>query len=59
MILLPLLIDYIKIHNIDEQRLGKRGDAGGGKPPPPTVSPVRPTGHQEGAQWAPPGDLAV
>ena len=30
-----------------------------GNLPPPTVSPVRPTGTQEGAQWAPPGDLAV
>ena len=36
-----------------------RGDAVGGQPPPSTVSPVRPTGHQEDAQWAPPGDLAV
>ena len=36
-----------------------RGDAGGGQPPPPTVSPVRPAGPQEGAQWAPSRDRAV
>ena len=40
-------------------RTRHRGDAGGGQPPPPTVSLVRPTGPQEGAQWAPPGYLAV
>ena len=33
-----------------------RGDTGGGQPPPNTVPPVRPSGLQEGAQWAPPGD---
>ena len=36
-----------------------RGDAGGGQPFPPTVSPVLPSGPQEGAQWAPSGDRAV
>ena len=36
-----------------------RGDAGGGQPPPPTVSPVQPAGSQEGAQWAPSGDRTV
>ena len=36
-----------------------RGDSGGGKPPPTTVSPVRLTDLQEGAQWAPHGDLTV
>ena len=36
-----------------------RGDTGGGQPPPPTVPPVRLTGLQEGAQWAPPGYLTV
>ena len=36
-----------------------RGDAGGGQPPPPTVSLVRPTGSQEGAQWALSRDRAV
>ena len=36
-----------------------RGNAGGGQPPPPTVSPVRPTGPQEGSQWAPSGDRAI
>ena len=30
-----------------------------GNLPPPTWSPVRPTGPQEGAQWEPTGDLAV
>ena len=33
-----------------------RGDTGGGQPPPTTVPPVRPSGLQEGAQRAPPGD---
>ena len=36
-----------------------RGDAGGRKLPPPTVSQVLHAGPQEGAQWAPPGDRAV
>ena len=40
-------------------RTRHRGDAGGGQTPPPTVSLVRLTGLQEGAQWAPPGDLTV
>ena len=41
------------------ERTRHRGDAGGGQTPPPTMSPVRLTGIQEGAQWAPPGDLTV
>ena len=36
-----------------------RGDTGGGKPPPTTVPPVRPSGLQEGAEQAPPGDQPV
>ena len=36
-----------------------RGDTGGGKPPPTTVPPVRPSGLQEDAQRAPPGDQPV
>ena len=35
---------------------GHRGDTGVGQPPPTTVPPVQPSGLQEGAQWAPPGD---
>ena len=36
-----------------------RGDTGGGKPPPTTVTPVQPSGLQEGAQRAPTGDQPV
>ena len=36
-----------------------RGDTGLGQPPPTTVPPVRPSGPQEGAQRAPPGDQPV
>ena len=36
-----------------------RGYNGGGQPPPTTVPPVRPSGLQEGAQRAPPGDQSV
>ena len=40
-------------------RLRHRGDTGGGQPPPTTVPPVQPSGIQEGAQRAPPGDQPV
>ena len=36
-----------------------RGYTGVGQPPPTTVPPVRPSGLQEGAQRAPPGDQSV
>ena len=38
------------------ERPRHRGDPGGGQPPPTTVTPVRPSGLQEGAQRALPGD---
>ena len=42
-----------------QARSRHRGDAGGGQPTPPMVSPVQPAGSQEGAQWAPSGDRVV
>ena len=42
-----------------QARSRHRGDAGGGQPTPPMVSPVLPAGPQEGAQWAPSGDRVV
>ena len=36
-----------------------RGYTVGGQPLPTTMPPVRPSGLQEGAQWAPPGDQSV
>ena len=40
-------------------RTQHRGYTGGCQPPPTTVPPVRPSGIQEGAQRAPPGDQPV
>ena len=36
-----------------------RGDSGGRKLPPPTVTPVRHAGPLEGAEWAAPGYSTV
>ena len=41
------------------ERPRHRGDTGVGQPPPTTVPPVQPSGLQEGAQRAPPGDQSV